>query len=266
MLVGKSAVMEDKHERLFQNLWINFNEDDYTQRIARYTFRLNINDLASGFLNGKRVIDLGCGHGNFAHAMLDAGAEYVLGLDVGEKSIEYAIKARDRLGVSTSKLEFRHESAYSIQEPDDSFDFVVQNGVFHHMDDEHKAYSEVARVLKPGGWLWVYTDGAGAISHDLWDASIHILRDVPSPFIIRYLADLGLNVGKRYHLGDGLNATYRHDTWEGLTGRLATLGFGNYKRLTGGYDTDFDHDVIAKDKYGVAKFGSGDLRLLGQLR
>lgn len=265
LLTGKSAVMEDKHENLFQNLWVNFNEADYTQRIARFSYRLKINDLQDGFLKGKRIIDVGCGHGNFAHAFLEAGAEYVLGIDYGEKNIDYATKARDRLGVGPDRMEFRLESAYAIQEADNSFDFAVQNGVFHHLDNEHKAYAELARVLKPEGWLWVYTGGKGAISRDLWDVSMYIMRDVPSQFIIWYLSQIGLGVGKRYHLGDALNATYRHETWEGITSRLSDLGFSNFKRLVGGYETDFDHDVIEKDKYGVEKFGGGDLRLLGQL-
>jgi hypothetical protein len=55
---------------------------------------------------------------------------------------------------------------------------------------------------------------------------------------------------------------YRHTTWEALTARLSKLGFGEFRRLVGGFPTDFDHDAIASDRYGAAKFGSGDLRLL----
>jgi hypothetical protein len=75
---------------------------------------------------------------------------------------------------------------------------------------------------------------------------------------------LNIETGKRYHLGDGLNATYRHETWEGLTERLSMFGFGNFRRLVGGFPTDFDHDVIVQDRYGREKFGEGDLRLLAQ--
>ncbi len=119
-------------------------------------------------------------------------------------------------------------------------------------------------MLKPGGWFWVYTDGQGAVSHELWDASVHILREVPHEFILEVLDSLGVEVNKRYHLGDGLNAVYRHTTWEELTARLERLGFGEFRRLVGGFPTDFDHDVIEQDPYGVEKFGSGDLRLLAQ--
>jgi len=75
---------------------------------------------------------------------------------------------------------------------------------------------------------------------------------------------LNIEVGKRYHLGDGLNAIYRHTTYEQLTKRLSSFGFGNFRRLVGGFPTDFDHDVIAEDKYGNEKFGSGDIRVMAQ--
>ena len=261
---GPPTAMEERHHDLFQTLWVNFDADDYRERIERYQHRLRINDLADGFLSGARCIDFGCGHGTFAHALLDAGAEYVLGVDYGEESVQYANGARDALGVDPSRLEFRVESVYEVGEPDASFDFAIQNGVFHHLDDEDRAYREVHRVLKPGGWLWVYTDGEGAVSHDLWDASVHVLREVPADVVLECLDFLGVETNKRYHLGDGLNATYRHTSWAELTGRLSSYGFGEFRRLVGGFPTDFDHDVIAEDPFGPEKFGEGDLRLLAQ--
>jgi ubiquinone/menaquinone biosynthesis C-methylase UbiE len=256
------APMEQRHQELFQALWTKFSEVEYQARIDRFTHRLNVNGLASGFLDGRRCIDFGCGHGNFAHALVRAGASFVYGLDYGAASIRYAQAARDRLGVGPERIEFVEASVYRVLQPDATYDFAVQNGVFHHLDDEDAAIREVSRVLKPGAWFWVYTDGAGAISHDLWDASVFILRDVPVDFILRYLDSLALETGKRYHLGDGLSATYRHATWAEVTERLSRHGFGNVRRLVGGFPTDFDHDAIAADRYGVEKFGEGDLRCL----
>jgi SAM-dependent methyltransferase len=259
-----SDAMEDRHHDLFQDLWINFSESEYEDRIARYTHRLEINDLADGFFGGKDVIDFGCGHGNFLHACLRAGATSGLGIDFGEGSIAYAIAARDRLGVGSQQLDFEKASVYDCGRPDSSFDVAIQNGVFHHLDDEDSAYREVHRVLRRGGWLWIYTDGAGGVSHDLWDASVHILKDVPHAAILEVLDFLGVETNKRYHLGDGLNAVYRHASYEDFTARLAGYGFGNVRRLVGGYPTDFDHDVIAQDRFGAEKFGSGDIRVLVQ--
>jgi SAM-dependent methyltransferase len=256
--------MEERHHDLFQELWVNFDEADYEDRIDRYRHRLRVNDLATGFLDGKACIDFGCGHGNFAHALLRDGAGSVTGIDYGEESIRFAIAARDRLGVPAATLDFRVESVYGTSAADASFDFAIQNGVFHHLDDEDAAYREVHRVLKPGGWFWIYTDGAGGLTHDLWDVSVRILRDVPAPLVIEVLDFLEVETNKRYHLGDGLNAVYRHSTYEDLIARLQGYGFGNPRRLVGGFPTDLDHDVVEADPYGVEKFGSGDIRVLVQ--
>lgn len=256
--------LEPSHHALFQDLWVKFSEAEYEGRIDRYIQRLKINGLGDGWLNGFRCIDFGCGHGNFAHALLRSGAKYVMGIDFGENSIAYATRARDRMGVAESVLRFAVESVYHVSAPDGSFDFAIQNGVFHHLTDEDAAIAEVRRVLKPGGWFWVYTDGEGAISHELWDASVAILKDVPHTVVTSCLDFMNIEAGKKYHLSDGLNAVYRHTSWAELTGQLTRLGFGNFRRLTGGFPTDFDHDVIVADRYGLAKFGEGDLRLLAQ--
>ncbi|MCC6728478.1 MAG: class I SAM-dependent methyltransferase [Chthonomonadales bacterium] len=260
----RPAAMEESHHDLFQKLWVKFSPDEYRARIDRYVHRLRVNGLADGWARGMRCIDFGCGHGNFAHALLAAGAELVVGVDYGEESVAYAEAARDRLGVSPDRLRFRVATVYDVGEPDAGFDLAVQNGVFHHLEDEPAALSEVARVVRPGGWLWYYTDGAGAISHDLWDASVQILANVPTDLTLDYLRYLNLGAGKRYHLGDSLHAVYGHSTLEEVEERLRAAGFGCFRRLVGGYPTDFDHDVIAKDRWGREKFGCGDLRVLAR--
>jgi ubiquinone/menaquinone biosynthesis C-methylase UbiE len=255
--------LEEGHHELFQKLWVNFSPDEYRSRIERYDYRLKINNLKN-LIDGAKCIDFGCGHGNFAHALLNFGAKSVYGLDYGKESLEFATKARDALNVSEEKISFHQESVYETKANSNSFDFAVQNGVFHHLEDENKAIKEVHRVLKKGGWVWYYTDGSGGIGYDLFDASVEMLRDIPQPFVIAQLKHLNLETGKRYHLGDGMNAVYRHTTYEEITGRLSQLGFGNFKRMDGGFPTDFDRNIIAEDKYGKEKFGSGDIRVIAQ--
>jgi SAM-dependent methyltransferase len=263
-LGGVSEAMEERHHDLFQTLWVNFSEDDYRDRIDRYVHRLRVNGIDGELLDGRRAIDFGCGHGNFLHALLGEGAAAGLGIDYGEESIRYALAARDRLGVPEERLDFRIASVYDSGEADESYDFAIQNGVFHHLDDEDSAYREVHRVLKPGAWFWIYTDGAGAVSHDLWDASVHVLREVPYDAVLEVLDFLGVETNKRYHLGDGLNAVYRHTTYDDFIRRLEGYGFGNPRRLVGGFPTDFDHDAIEADPWGREKFGDGDIRVLAQ--
>ncbi len=259
-----SRSMEDMHNSLFQNLWTQFDLDGYKSRIKRFEHRLNVNNINGEVLRGKRVIDFGCGHGNFDHSFLNCGADFVLGVDYGSDSISYAKAAQKELGVSEERLRFKEASVYDTGEADESFDVAVQNGVFHHLDDEDRAYREVFRVLKPGGLFWVYTDGEGGISYDLWDTCRRALTNVPHSLLMEYTEFLNIGEGKRYHIGDGLNAVYRHTSWDEITTRLSELGFESFQRLIGGFDTDLDLDIIESDRWGKEKFGGGDLRILCQ--
>lgn len=256
----RDQTMEEEHHDLFQALWTQFDKEQYDARIARYDARLAHNNLENGYFEGMHVVDMGCGHGNFAHALLRAGAKSVLGVDYGEDSIRYANDARDALGISAERLRFKNETVYAVSEPSASFDFALQNGVFHHLEDEDRAYREMNRLLKMGGSAWIYSEGSGSVARDLFHVSVQILADVPAALVRAHLAHLGLSIGKRYHLGDGLKAVYRATSWAELTGRLSRLGFGAFKRLAGKFDTDLD--VIPGDPHSAAKFGEGDLRIL----
>lgn len=264
LISSDQGSLENDHHDLFQDLWTNYSKNDYIDRISQYTHRLKVNGLTEGMFKGMRCIDFGCGHGNFLHACLEAGAKELVGIDFGEKSIRYADRVREELGVKEDVMRFNIGSVYDCGERSNSFDFAIQNGVFHHLENEDDAYREVHRVLKPGGWFWIYSDGEGCIKNELWNCAKYILREIPHTFIVKHLEYLNVSVGKRYHLGDGLNAIYRFTSYKELTSRLKEYGFGNFKRLKGGFSYDYDLDEIKNHKYGKEKFGEGNLRILAQ--
>ena len=129
------------------------------------------------------------------------------------------------------------------------------------MDNEVKAYKEIYRVLKKDGHCWVYTDGGVGIRDIAWDISQDILKNIDKEFIIENIRSKGMTTNKEYHLGDGLNALYRHTTLNIIKNKLSKIGFEFVRQLDGGYSTDFDKPFY-KGKYFEEKFGSGDLRLL----
>lgn len=260
---NKSKNKEEKHENLFNEIWNRYDDQQFQEYIERYKHRIEINNLTS-IIQNKDCVDLGCGNGVFSFALIQKGANRVTGIDFGQKSIDYANYVADHKNL-TDQVVFNKATVYDTHLGDDSFDFAIQNGVFHHLDDEDKAIRETRRILKRGGWFWYYTDGEGGISYDLWDTSVNILQDVNILFIEDILNTMNISRNKIVHLMDGLNATYAHTSWDKVTSKLTSFGFGNYRRLTGGYITDFDLDKINSDPYGREKFGEGDLRILCQL-
>ncbi len=260
----KSSRLEEKHEELWQEIWNRHSEEEFDEFVEWKTRRLDINNLRP-FIENSNCVDFGCGNGSFSFALLKKGAKSVTGVDFGEKSIQYAEMMAIKKKME-GRFSFNLAQVYDTELSDTSFDFAVSNGVFHHLSDENmvKAVKEVARVLKKGGWFWYYIDGKNAISMDLWDTSVDILKDVDVLLIEKVLNAMNVKRNKIVHLMDGLSATYRHSTWDEMTGMLSKHGFGNFRRLSGGTNTDLDPDRIAMDQFGKEKFGEGDLRILCQ--
>jgi len=257
----KSQILEEKHEELWQEIWSRHEGKEFRDFVDLKARRLDVNNLRS-YIKGKKGVDFGCGNGSFALALLERGAASVVGIDFGAKAVRFATKMAKRWGWQ-DKARFKVDNVAATNLPNEHFDFAVSNGVFHHLRKEEvdKALKEVARVLKPGGWLWYYVDGKDAISMDLWDASVEILKNVDILFIENILKTMNVSRPKMVFIMDGLSATYIHTTWEDVVRQLTRFGFGNFRRLVGGAPTDFDLDVITQDPYGREKFGEGDLRI-----
>jgi len=257
-----SWIREKTHKDLFQKLWVNYSFKEYKkERLGRYNKRLRINNLKK-LIKDKKIVDLGCGHGNFLFSCLYYGANKCDGIDYGLDSIKYAKNVSKKLRLN-NKVNFYCRSIYKSKLKNNYYDFGIQNGVFHHMDNENKAYKEMYRVLKKGGYCWIYTDGGGGIRDLVWDISQNILKNIDKKLIIKSIRSYGLTTNKEYHLSDGLNALYRHTTLSIMKKKLSKIGFRFIRQLNGGFKTDYDKPFY-NDKYFNIKFGSGDLRLLFQ--
>lgn len=97
-------------------------------------------------LNGKSVLDLGCGYGWHCKYAAENGAMQVLGIDQSEKMI---VEAEKRNGAET--IEYRICNLQDYEYPVEAFDLVVSNLVLHYIEDLDKVYQKVYRTLKPGG-------------------------------------------------------------------------------------------------------------------
>jgi len=98
------------------------------------------------------ILDYGCGSGRHAYEFVDAGFRHVFGYDVQDyvKLRSAADLERFRFD-PTSGDGTEYPSMTKVPWPDNTFDFVFATQVFEHVSDQELAYSEVHRVLKPGG-------------------------------------------------------------------------------------------------------------------
>jgi 2-polyprenyl-6-hydroxyphenyl methylase/3-demethylubiquinone-9 3-methyltransferase len=98
---------------------------------------------------GKEILDLGCAGGFMAEAIAQRGAK-VTGIDPAQKAIEIA-----RSHAESEHLSIKYDVGVGENLPygDQTFDIVVCVDVLEHVSDLNQVINEIARVLKPGGYL-----------------------------------------------------------------------------------------------------------------
>ncbi len=104
-------------------------------------------------LEGAHIAELGCGKADFARALIArAGVAKVDAFEVDRLQ-----HARNLASAADGKLAFHMGGAEAIDLPDVSIDGVVMLKSLHHVPVQHldRALSEIRRVLRPGGWLYV---------------------------------------------------------------------------------------------------------------
>jgi ubiquinone/menaquinone biosynthesis C-methylase UbiE len=112
------------------------------------------------------VLDVGCGLGGTARYLAEQYECNVVGLDLTEEYISVGNKLTNLVGLS-DRVELRHGSALEIPYEDERFDMVWTEHVQMNIADKNRFYSEIVRVLKPGGRL---------LFHDIFRG----LGDLPS--------------------------------------------------------------------------------------
>ena len=104
---------------------------------------------------GERVLDLGSGAGTdslVAARMVGAGGG-VTGIDMTPEMLDKARRSADEMGADN--VEFVEGEAENLPFPDASFDVVISNGVIDLIPDKDAVFSELYRVLVPGGRIQV---------------------------------------------------------------------------------------------------------------
>ena len=135
-----------------QNIYDNetfFNE--YRKLREREVNANNLFELPTLFsmmpdLNGKKVLDLGCGSGERCLDYLRLGAASVTGIDISSKMLDAARKEH-----SDPKITYINMAMEDIGSIDDTFDVVISSLALHYVDDFSGVAENVYRLLSDGG-------------------------------------------------------------------------------------------------------------------
>ena len=156
--------MRSKNKSLFQKLTEDFIWLDSKYTHPPYHTKL-IKEIFSFVLNKKnRIVDIGCGAGGLSRKLAQMVTEgAVVGIDISEGYIKKlnGAKERDKSG-KYKNLVFTLGSAEDIPYPDSYFNHAVCSESFGFWAEPEKGLTEVKRVLKPDGKLYIVNSYKGA--------------------------------------------------------------------------------------------------------
>jgi SAM-dependent methyltransferase len=101
-----------------------------------------------GDLDGKHILEYGCGLGELSVLLARSGAR-VSAFDISAGSVDVA-RERAKVNGVADRIDFEVAAAEELPYPDESFELVFGKAVLHHIDPALGA-GHLARVVKPGG-------------------------------------------------------------------------------------------------------------------
>ncbi len=108
-------------------------------------------------LSGKHYLDVGCGTGYVAKALIELGAQVTC------VDISAAMLAQAKLRIGEDNASFQLADAEALPFAQHSFDGVVSSLALQWCEDLRLPLSEIKRVLKPSGFGFITTLGHGSL-------------------------------------------------------------------------------------------------------
>jgi SAM-dependent methyltransferase len=125
-------------------------------------------------VEGRSVLDYGCGGGHTCVLMAQRGARRVLGVD--REPVDFADSQVEELYPELAdRIDVRQISAAS-DIGDELFDLVLSKNTFEHVDDPDRYVAEMVSLLAPGGQLVI---GFGALWKSPYGGHLQHMTKVP---------------------------------------------------------------------------------------
>ncbi len=186
------AEPRDVRDRQWKELYFKYEVERGKDFFVGFTDDVN--------LHGKTVLEIGCKYGGMQASLLEAGVNRSYGLDLDHGALVYG---QAKLA-SSERIDLVLGNAENIPLQAESIDMVVSDATFEHIHAIDLTLHEIARVLRPGGWLfakfsptWLTYNGP------------HLIKCIPIPWAhLVFSEQTLLNVLHYYEQRDVFPASY----------------------------------------------------------
>jgi SAM-dependent methyltransferase len=144
-LSDEARIQQAHYDRVVTGYIANLSYP-HTQEYMGFLDEELVSELKDGSLG--YTVELCCGRGE-AFYLLQQRIGEGLGIDVSERMLKVA-----RQSFPKERFTFVQGDATRLPLQDQVVDTVIMLGGIHHVPDRHRLYSEILRILKPGGYFY----------------------------------------------------------------------------------------------------------------
>lgn len=244
----------------FNFMWPkNTKKNNYN--ISSYLIKLRIKQiikfLPKNFIKNKIVLDSGCGPGRYINEILRYKPKLAIGIDSG-KNIILENKKKFR---KFNNVRFDQALIDKLKFKENYFDFLISAGVLHHTKTSmNYLIKEHAKVIKKGGYFFVFIAGKGGVELDVWNFSRKVMINVDINKAYSFLK----NKISHMRLQGFLDHSYGEykSTPKDKFENILNKNFSKVIEIPGVNGADVTKHTFKKDKFFKVRFGSGNLRYL----
>lgn len=187
--------------------WYDDNAEQYEKNSKLISFEKAVDDFLDKLPTSPVVLDAGCGTGRETRLFHEKRAR-VTGVDISKGLLEVARR-------ENPDIEFVEADFTDLPLEDQSFDGVWSHASLVHLENIEEvkaALAEFRRVLKPGGFLYVYVkeqqgDEKTAVVSDSLSEHDRFFRYYESVELKSLLREAGFSVGDLEHTEDSHGRT-----------------------------------------------------------
>lgn len=147
---------KDDVTKHYEKQWEDYSEKEVIGRVQNLASVLDSIVSKIPIKHVEQILDLGSGPGIISlriSRVLERNPEIkVIGIDISEKAVKIGRKVVNEMDLGTS-IQFIRGDCENLPFQECGYDAVVSNATLNLLEDKNKAFSEIARVTKPEGYV-----------------------------------------------------------------------------------------------------------------
>ncbi|MBT4646117.1 MAG: class I SAM-dependent methyltransferase [Pelagibacteraceae bacterium] len=179
--------LRKKSSKIFSKIFIKKNNNNHS---INYFKSLKSLGLEKKYFKNKIILDAGTGAGRHAVLISKLGVKKIIAVD-------HKISINQNLKLKYPKnIYFREADVQNLQFKTSEFDFINCYGVLHHTNNIEKGLKELLRVLKKGGYLYLYIYGSGGVYWNSRKKMNKLFQSIPQYYTKNVLKIINMPINR----------------------------------------------------------------------